>query len=78
MKQCVIGIWANNTDGFIEAVPRIYSNNTWTNSVIPYVYDGSAWKAIGKAGTLMIPFITSQGEDFYDSTNKPFLVRSHM
>ena len=78
MIQSVIGIWKDATNGFIEGVPRIYDGSLWRYSVKPYVYDGTSWQPVGQAGTLMIPFITSQGEYFYDSNNKQFLVRSHM
>lgn len=77
MRQCVIGIWKDTTDGFIEGIPMIYANNAWVRSLKPYVYDGSTWQPVGHAGTLMIPFFTSTGDQFYDSNGKPFYVRSH-
>ena len=78
MIQSVIGIWKDATNGFIEGVPMIYNGTTWLRSLKPYVYNGSSWQPVGQAGTLMIPFITSNGLQLYDHNNKPFLVRTHM
>ena len=76
MRHCVVGIWDATEDLYIEASPVVRFSNGW-HDCQPYVYDEGEWKMIGGAGTLMIPFITSDGKYFYTSDGKMFLVRTH-
>ena len=71
-----MGVFNATQDLFLEATSRIYLSGDW-HDCQPYVYDNGAWRMVGGAGTLMIPFITSDGEYFYTSDNKMFLVREH-
>ena len=42
---------------------------------IPKEYLNNNWQTLGAAGTLMIKFITSDGQEFYTSNGELFLVR---
>ena len=72
----VVGLYNSTDTEYKEYFPLIYTNNTW-KCVEPYVYDGTTWRRIGGVGTLMIPFITSDGEYFYTSDGKLFQVKNH-
>lgn len=53
---------------------KVYNGSTWVQA-IPYVYNGTSWEKVGGAGVNMIPFLVSNGDDFYTSNNEQFLVR---
>lgn len=76
MRYSVMGIWNSTSDKFIEMIPLVYHNGNWYGASAK-VYDENQWKQIGGAKTLMVPFITSDGNYFYTSDGKMFLVRQH-
>lgn len=55
-------------------VPYIYTNNQWV-PVTATGYTNNSWRTFGDAGTLMVKFITSDGQEFYTSDGELFLVR---
>ena len=71
----IVGVWRNSTNQFEEYEAYIYDDG-WV-PVLPYVYSDGAWRRIGGAGTLMVPFVTSTGDYFYTSDGKLFQVRNH-
>ena len=76
MRHPAIGIFNETQNLWLEATPRIYLSGEW-HDCQPYIFDTNAWRLVGGAGALMVPFITSDGEYFYTSDNKMFLVREH-
>ena len=76
MRHPVIGVFNNTQDLWLEAIPRAYHNNEWHDTDM-WLYTNTEWRQVGNAGTLMIPFITVDGEYFYTSDGKMFLVRAH-
>lgn len=76
VMNAVVGLWSDTTDKYEEYRPMIYHNGEWQR-VLPYVGFEGEWAPVGHTGTLMIPFITKDGEYFYTSDGLMFLVRSH-
>lgn len=77
MIHPVVGVFNETQDLFIEALPRVYNENTWRQAAC-YVWDNNEWKQVGGATTLMIPLMTSDGKYFYTSDNRMLLVRNHV
>ena len=78
MSNSIVGVWENMYDEYGEYRPFVYKDGEWRSTITPYVYWESEWKPIGKAGTLMIPFMTVDNEYFMTSDGKMFLVRNHV
>ena len=76
LQDPVIGIYRNSTSDYEEYVTKIYSSSAW-KLARPYVYSNGAWRPVGQAGTLMIPFATSSGDLLYTSDGELFQVRKH-
>lgn len=75
-RASVVGVYNETSDLWLEGIPNVYNSNTW-KSCHPYIYTDGEWRPAGAAGTLMVPFITSDGNYFYTSDGKMFLVRQH-
>ena len=72
MLQGVNALYTNNDWDLV--VPYIYTNNQWVRAQ-PKGYTNNEWLTLGAAGTLMVKFITSDGQEFYTNDGKLFLVR---
>lgn len=70
MRPPVVAIYNN---GFKKATPMIYDGVNWVRAA-PYVYNGE-WQPAGAAGTLMIKFIDSNGNEIHTSDGLLLLVR---
>ena len=75
LRDSVIGIWNNSINDFNEYLPKVYFNSQWVLTR-PYVYSNGAWRPVGQAGTLMIPFVTSTSDQLYVN-GELFQVRRH-
>jgi len=71
LQNPVVGIYRNSTSDHEEYVANIYSNSEWIIAR-PYIYINDAWQPVGQAGTLMLPFITSTGDEFHTSNGELF------
>ena len=76
VPYAVVGIWDEEMGEYTEYRPMIYHNGTW-QGCLPYVYTDGQWEPCGHARSLMIPFLTKNGEYFYTSDGRMFLVRAH-
>ncbi len=72
----VIGVYNSATDQFKEYCPMVYRNGQWTKA-LSFAYINGTWQPVGQAGTLMIPFILSDGSELHTSDGKLFQVRNH-
>lgn len=68
------GISLYNSNDWKWLLPKIYTNLEWKEAK-PFIYTNGQWKIVGNAGTNMIKFITSDGQEFITSDGKYFLVR---
>lgn len=70
MKPPIVALYNN---GFKKAIPMVYNGMDWVRAT-PYIYD-AGWQPAGSAGTLMVKFVDSNGNELYTSNGELFLVR---
>lgn len=61
-------------DTFTPCVAQLYTSDNWVR-VKPYIYTNDTWTLCVAPGVNMEPFITSENEYFYASTDEQLYVR---